>query len=107
MFKVNEYIRTNEGNIYKYNENNENNEKVFIDNFEEMLNVVKHSKNIIDLIEVDDIVKVLDMDWIRILKLDNEEEIEMFKEELEENNYKLLSIVTKEQFADIEYKVNT
>lgn len=104
MFKVNEYIRTSEGNIYKYNENNE---KVFIDNFEEMLNVVKHSKNIIDLIEVDDIVKVLDIDLIRILKLDNEEEIEMFKEELEENNYKLLSIVTKEQFANIEYKVNT
>ena len=67
--------------------------------------IVKHSENIIDLIEVNDIVKVLDIDWIRILKRDNEEEIEMFKEELEENNYKLLSIVTHEQFEQVEYKI--
>ena len=67
--------------------------------------ILKHSKNIIDLIEVGDIVKVLDIDWIRVFKLDDKDFIEAFKEDLENGDWKLLSIVTKEQFSQAEYKI--
>ena len=61
--------------------------------------IVKHSKNIIDLIEPGDVVEVLDIDWIRIFNIDDEDILEDFKEEIQEKNWKLLSILTKEQYS--------
>jgi len=67
--------------------------------------IVNHSNNIMDLIEVGDVVRVLDYEWDRIFNIDDEEILESFIEDCKENNWKLTSIVTKEQFAQIEYKV--
>lgn len=69
MLKENEYIRTNLGNILKYT----GKEKEFIDKHLSISNkkdieflgtIVKHSKNIIDLLEVEDYVngeRILDI----------------------------------------------
>lgn len=98
--EIGEYVRTNNGKIYKYDENNE---KIFIDNFKEMLHIAKHSKNIIDLIEEGDYLNgylvrkingelcnfdLNDTEWIPIKNID------IFE-----------SLVTKQQFEDIEYKI--
>lgn len=63
--------------------------------------IVKHSKNIIDLIEVGDYVnggKVVEIDaskdWI-----DNSEEDRVLRQE------DIKSIVTKEQFSSVEYRL--
>ena len=61
-------------------------------------NIVKHSKDIIDLIEVGDYVngeKVIDT-W-------NGNRIETHRSNFNDDNIK--SIVTKEQFAQAEYKI--
>lgn len=108
----NEYVRTEEGYILKNTaleheyiiEQLERNNDEYIKEFGK---IVKHSKDIIDLIEVEDIVKVLDIDLIRILKLDNQEEVETFREELQEENYKLLSILTHERYEQNCYEIDT
>lgn len=72
--------------------------------------VLKHSKNIIDLIEVDDYVngkRVTDYYFVgtqKVLVLDNE------KVTYEENenfvpNLAIKSIITKEQFKSVEYRL--
>ena len=66
---------------------------------------LKHSFNIIDLIEVEDIVKVKDHDWIRVFNIDDEVTLKSFIEDYEENNWTLMSIVTKEQFQSVEYRL--
>lgn len=48
---------------------------------------------------------MLDHEWDRIFNLDDEDILESFKEDLEEENWKLISVVTKEQFASIEYRL--
>lgn len=55
--EVGEFVRTEEGEILKYDENHE---KIYIDNFKDdknFLNIAKHSKQLIDLIETGDIVE--------------------------------------------------
>lgn len=67
--------------------------------------IVKHSLNIIDLIEVGDVVKVKDNDWVRILYADDKDMLDAIIEDILEKNYKLLSILTKEQYNQNCYKV--
>lgn len=124
--EVGEYGRTNKGKIFIFawvenanyilvktrNEENPNSilnfDKYYLDKDEE---IVKHSKNIIDLIYVGDYVnghlvfdKYIDTD-------DNGKEFIIIFIECDRSIYKSIeandikSIVTKEQFANIEYKI--
>ncbi len=72
--------------------------------YEEFTNdtIVKHSKNIIDLIEVGDIVKVLvniKTQETMIYTIDCESDLHLLRE------WNVKSIVTKEEFESREYKV--
>lgn len=65
-------------------------------------NVVNHSKNIIDLIEVGDIVRVLvniKTQETMIYTIDCEADLSLLRK------WNVKSIVTKEQFKSIEYEV--
>lgn len=107
--EVNEYVRTNTGLILKYDDENE---KTFIDNFLTCPKImkeriVKHSKQLIDLVEVGDIVngmEVLDIHKPRDLW----EPIEI-RVNSRYTNFILAkdikTILTKEQFDANCYKV--
>lgn len=112
--KVGEYVRTKNGYIAKF---------IHVDNkfgfleFDKTIwkesyvprktisfsafnkRIVKHSSNIIDLIEVDD-VGIMNCYGLLVKKFITKEDIL----ELKLGNYTLLKIVTKEQFAKAEYK---
>lgn len=67
-------------------------------------NIVKHSKKLIDLIEVGDMVHtkdVLNEDWYWMF---DEEMVKATKETIEEG-IDLVEIVTKEQLEEVSYKV--
>ena len=81
--------------------------------------VVKSSPNIIDLIEEGDILKLLDVQYgkeykaevildyndnLCVIDFENNKIIDL-KESLFKKDIKLLSILTKEQFESMEYKV--
>lgn len=110
MLKENEYIRTDLGNILKYT----GKEKEFIDKHLSISNkkdieflgtIVKHSKNIIDLIEVGDYVNGTEIDLLE--KSENrvwststygDEDIVFYENEIK-------TILTKEQFEQNCYTV--
>lgn len=103
--EINEYVRTTDGKTDKVLVLLEDNiclekHKWCSDKY-----IAKHSKDIIDLVEPGDVVEVLDIDWIRIFNIDNEDILVDFKEEIEEKNWKLLSILTKEQYKKNCYRV--
>ena len=105
--KVGEYIRTNEGirkieKIYKYdvltdilfNEYSSNlNDRKDLEN-----QIIKSSPNIIDLIEVGDYVN-----GMPVLHKENDELVSGLL--LRYKNENINSVVTKEQFESMEYKV--
>ena len=67
--------------------------------------ITKHSKNIIDLIKVGDIVEIVINEingYTNKVETVNEEQIEILKTA---NKKYIKSIVTKEQFESLEYKV--
>ena len=120
--EVNEFVRTKNGKIrkiteeYQFNkygkfwflikENNkiENCNEYFIDTINEK-DIVKHSKNIIDLIEVGDILRVFDnlSETEEKVNIFDDEMLKAVKEDIKDNNYKILSILTHEQFSSLEY----
>lgn len=125
MIEVGEYVRTRKGIIGKLRGsylhginieypqpqewiidrfNNRKNYYVITECDVDFDDIVKHSKNIIDLIEVGDYVNGLYVHMITEfgLKIYSNGDIEDI---LKEDEVK--SIVTKEQFANIEYKLNT
>ena len=74
--------------------------------------VKKHSKNIIDLIEVNDILKIEiskewtdDKDRIKIICVGPTFTIKGIIKDIENGLYKIKSIVTKEQFSSMQYIV--
>lgn len=75
--------------------------------------ILKSSPNIIDLIEVKDIITYQcisdDYDFEKgqqyTYQINNNDELESFKEAFENEDLKLISIVTKEQFSQMEYKI--
>lgn len=103
--KVGEYVRLKNGEIFKIDEdttNYYNSNKDYITN-----EITKHSKNIIDLIEIGDYVngfqvfktnKQSYLDYAVMVIDGAEDGTYVFKDEIK-------SIVTKEQFARMEYKV--
>ena len=64
-------------------------------------------ENIIDLIEVEDIVEVLDHDWLRVFNIYDEDILKSFIEDCEENNWKLQGIMTKEVYKQNCFKIDT
>lgn len=121
MLEVGDYVRINKdfrlialgiGKVIKINQ-----DTIYVKmNFElpfsfKIENIVKHSKNIIDLVEVGDYVN-----GYKVRGKTNEKVIVdyyCYSEELAGGNWltfykdNIKSIVTKEQFKNIEYKVNT
>lgn len=114
--EVGEYVRTRAGHFYKITRIDENGliywNKIQCGwNIEQLKDIVaKHSKNIIDLVEVGDYVngyKVISIDYDVI-----DDKTECIELDLN-NNYQynfisarqIKTILTKEQFSSIEYKV--
>lgn len=113
--KVEEYARTELGDIYsiigKYERGQFGEICVQLGDFytkkphgEEWERHLKIGQ-LIDLIEVGDVVKVLDIDWVRIIGIDDKDILESFIEDVKEENWKILSIVTHEQFQSMEYRL--
>lgn len=74
-------------------------------------NIVKHSKNIIDLIEIKDIIKFKNKlpnsleNEEMIIHIFDKDTLNEVKEAIQKQEIKLLSIVTKEQFKSVEYRL--
>lgn len=73
--------------------------------------IIKSSPNIIDLIEVGDIVELEESDDIAcmffrdVYRIKNEDNLFQIVDNIKNNKCKLLSIITKEQFKSMQYKV--
>lgn len=117
--QVGEYIRTYNGIIGRILEDEDIAENgvyidiTFFDDYADETNFVKyediksHSFNIIDLLKVEDIIKMKDndMNYLETIYINDEGMLEAVKEDSEYNNMKIISIVTKEQFKNVEYEV--
>lgn len=110
--EVEEYVRTENGNIYKETDCEIiDNEVITYAGGEYMVSdtIVKHSKNLIDLIEVGDIVEIKE----RISCFRNVEKIPIFdigtliaiKNGIAKYTMKIVSVLTHEQFEQNSYKV--
>lgn len=108
--EVSEYVRDCDGFIVKVNEIQDYKEEDDIWYEEKTLRgtwksmIIKHSKNIIDLIEVGDIVEICDVLYNDIIYILSEEMLKALKEDIE-NGIQIKSIVTKEMFENVEYRV--
>ena len=120
--KVGEYGRTNKGKIFIFAwlENSDGkrytnkvllgNGKIFENKFyyfDDGEEIVKHSKNIIDLIEVGDYVngeQVSNVDKIDNINFIEWTDGDMYKTEIENDKF-IETIVTKEMMESISYKV--
>lgn len=103
--KVGEWVRTDDGRIYQVD--NENDEWIRSDIFYKV--IARHSENIIDLIEVGDVLKLKDGtkwevqehqgggNWLQLEWENIDDNEDFFK--------KVDSIVTKEQFSSVEYRL--
>lgn len=102
--KVGEYVRTDKGYIVKIDKEKKNLQMLkFLD--VEYGNILKHSKNIIDLIEVGDYVNGYKVKEINKKRIGFQGSHNSISYEYWEDNYDIKSIVTKEQMAQMEYKV--
>lgn len=119
--EVGEYIRTKDGKIGVIGfPDDEDEENMFKQRqFEWYSNgksydlikeneIIKHSKNIIDLIEEGDILKLKEKNtiiWLGIEKEDAQLNHKEIMHSIKNKEVELLSIVTKEQFKSVEYEV--
>lgn len=107
MIEVNEYVRTDKGYIFKIDEEKKN---LQIANFldAEYGKIVKHSKQLIDLIENKDILKVRIDKTIMFFGIDESTSDIKYKEimeSIENGECELLEILTHQQFEANCYKV--
>lgn len=109
--KRDDYARLNTGEIVRVigiKENKSNKKAIYFGIYEQdwfdSMAVENFSDNIIDLIEVGDIVHIKDVLHEDITYIWSEDYLKALKEDIQ-NGIKLVSIVTKEQMASIEYKV--
>lgn len=123
--KVNDFVRTKDGQIYKIEDGTEfyedsvnvgigiipDVEGIWVDKehftYVDKIEIVKHSTNLIDLIQCGDYVNGKQVS--NVDKVDNTNFIEwtdgdMYKTEIENDKF-IETIVTKEQFESISYKV--
>ena len=96
---VGEYCRNTSGLIYK---------KQGYSSIEDNL-ITKHSKDIIDLIEVGDIVTVFsdlhDRDGNQTFNINNENHLKHLKNGFDNGYYHLINVLTKQQFETNAYKI--
>lgn len=121
--KVNDYVRTKKGYICKIININDFREPsikygVEASYLKDIMfigdeDIIKSSPRIIDLIRVGDVLIIKDfvdeacMIFTDIYLIQNETQLLNIKSDLEKNkNKKLYSILTKEQFEQMEYKIN-
>lgn len=104
--EVNEYVRTKEGKIYQYIRDLDELYFVGKDYFEPYLeDIVNHSKQLIDLIEVGDIVRIRTGLYSSFMEfIDNEECLLILKEQVKKF-WTIEEILTKEQYLANCYKV--
>ena len=118
MIEANEYVRTNSGLIFKVNEityDEEYKDYLYKESFllvDWKENIVKHSKQLIDLIEIGDILKIkISEEWvekqdtIKFIVVGQTYTITEIKECLENGLFKIIQVLTKEQFEANCYKV--
>lgn len=105
------YVRLNTGEIVKaigIKENNVNKKAIYYGFYDtdwfDSSAVENFSENIIDLVEVGDIVEIFDVLNEDVIYIWNEEMLKAVKEDVA-NGIKIRRILTKEQMASIEYKV--
>ena len=105
--RVIEIIAPDKNSMKKYCVYDLDNNEATVDDY-----IIKSSPNIIDLIEVGDVLVVKDfvdeacMIFTDIYLIQNEQQLINIKSDLEKNkNKKLYSIVTSEQFSQMEYKI--
>lgn len=126
MIEVNDYVRTKDGIIYKI----ENGEEFYEDSVDvgmgiipdvdgiwidrecldyiDKRDIVKHNKQLIDLIENKDVLKVRIDKTIMVFGIDEDTSDIKYKElieNIENGEYELLEILTHEQFEANCYKV--
>lgn len=114
MIEVNEYVRTKDGIVdkviieYDGKCNNSNCDEKHISckyNYYNEKDIVKHSKQLIDLIEVGDIVRIRTGLYSSFMEfIDNEECLLILKEQVKKF-WTIEEILTKEQFEANCYKV--
>ena len=117
MIEVNEYVRTKEGiskvieNVDKYVTEKQISVDFISGMYHQVIskhNVVKHSKQLIDLIENKDILKVRIDKTIMFFGIDEGTSDIKYKEiikSIENGEYELLEILTHQQFESNCYKV--
>lgn len=103
--EVGEYVRVKEwnviGKILKTTVS-----RIYIDSLGFRLTreqIHKHSKDIIDLIEVGDLIKSKEDE--RIIHIFNTEMLKALKEDIENGDITIETVATSEQFESIEYKL--
>lgn len=108
--EVGEYVRFENGEIGKVIDIKENPARVVYSEYGEIdliSDITKHSKNIIDLIEVGDIVEILlnsDLKYTQKYQILTQEMVDEVKKDLTSIEY-LVSILTHEQYSQNCYKV--
>jgi hypothetical protein len=108
--RVNDYVRTNKGFIYKLSYYNKEEERwicVQEDDWYPIYEstIVKSSPNIIDLIEVGDYVNGLKVDEIDEKGIYNYNSYDGWRINIASCNEEIKSIVTKEAFESMEYMI--
>ena len=96
-------MRNREGIIFKVDEEKKNIQINEFMNMRGSKDILKHSKNIIDLIEEGDYVNGYRVDEVRISSFNSMLFCNDYHIEIQE--YQIKSIVTKEQFKSVEYEV--
>lgn len=107
--QIGEYVRTKHGSIDKVI-NNEYYVPQYVECEHVLIskdNIVNHSKNIIDLVTIEDIFKVKEGDTIAYIGFTNDylEEYVDFINTVKTKEIELLEVLTKEQFKQNSYKV--
>ena len=103
--EVGEFVRTKKGIIFLATESFINNNKNVPSKYLHLVDeTVKHSKNIIDLIEEGDIVELVDVLSKEVIYIWDEEMLKAVKQDIEEGQT-LKSILTHEQFNQNKYEV--
>lgn len=101
--KVGEYVRTELGIIYEYTEDEKNDWQIRDFRLCNDGEIVKHSKQLEDLIEVGDTVEIFDVLHENVIYIWSEEMLKALKEDIE-NGIQIRRILTKEQFSANCYK---
>lgn len=109
--EVNEYVRFNNGEIGKVIDIKENPSRIVYSEYGEIgliSDIVKHRKQLIDLIENKDVLKVRIDKTIMVFGMDEDTSYIKYKElikNIKNGEYELLEILTHEQFEANCYKV--